>query len=436
MVLPVAADHESSTDAVFAGAVMRGLSQGWLPGLAWLDGGDLGRSFLGFEPDLVIEGDNLAQLDEVDNRWRADPSRVWIGWMTYELGSDRILGRGPGRGPRPGLCMRRFSSVIERSPQGQHRIHGGAESAERLQSVFRRAASGSTTTSPPWPLEKVQPRLSGEEYRERVSRARETIAAGDAHQIHLSQSFGARWKATAPPGTPVRVACAYGNLRERWPAGMGAVLEADRDTWFLSNSPETLVDVRLGEGRDGAMLARAWPTEDTCPRGADPAADEAAREQLRAGGKDRAEHSVTVERFREDLGQLAVPGTVQIRAEPELRTLATEHHLITEVTASVPQGTTLRAMVEALFPGAGITGSPKRRAVELIDELEEHARGVYCGAIVVLEPGGLRMSIPIRTAVIDRYGLDMCAGGTIVGDTDPESECLETVSATEGFCGQ
>ncbi|MEX1362057.1 MAG: hypothetical protein AB1Z98_02975, partial [Nannocystaceae bacterium] len=105
-------------------AVLRGLAQGWLPGLSWLDAADLGRSFVGAEPDLVIEGDDLAQLDDVELRWRADPSRVWVGWMTYELGADRLLGRGPGRGPRPGLCMRRYGGANGRSAAGHHPGHG------------------------------------------------------------------------------------------------------------------------------------------------------------------------------------------------------------------------------------------------------------------------------------------------------------------------
>jgi para-aminobenzoate synthetase component 1 len=111
------------------------------------------------------------------------------------------------------------------------------------------------------------------------------------------------------------------------------------------------------------------------------------------------------------------------------------HHLVTEVRASLPTATTLRAMVEAVFPGGSITGAPKRRTVELIDRLEDHPRGIYCGAIVLLEPDGLCMSIPIRTGVLDRYGLTLCAGGGIVIDSDPEAEREETVAKTLAFAG-
>jgi anthranilate/para-aminobenzoate synthase component I len=107
--------------------------------------------------------------------------------------------------------------------------------------------------------------------------------------------------------------------------------------------------------------------------------------------------------------------------------------LVTEVRASLPSDLPLRALVAAMFPGGSITGAPKRRTVELIDQLEEHARGIYCGAIVVLEPRGLSMSIPIRTGVVDRYGLTLCVGGSVLLDGDPESERQETLAKISAF---
>jgi len=416
------------------GAVLGALSQGWLPGLSWLDGADLGRSFLGSEPDLVIEGDDLAQLDQVEQRWRADPSRVWIGWMTYELGADYLLGRRPGRGPRPGLCIRRYPGVIEWAAGGKARGHGDPDALERLSATLKRSA-GVPAPERPWPLEALRARLSPDDYRGRVERALEFIAAGESYQINLSQPFGARWNADAPPGTPLRVATAHASLRLRRPALMGAVIEADSDTWFMSNSPETLLDLRFEEGRGGDHLARSWPLKGTRPRDPDPGRDTVVARELLGNAKDRAEHVMIVDLVRNDLSRIAVAGTVAAESEPSVLTLPTVHHLVTEVRATVPKTTSLRAMVEAVFPGGSITGAPKRRTVELIDTLEEHPRGIYCGAIVLLEPAGLRMSIPIRTGVLDRYGLTLCAGGGIVIDSDPEAERLETIDKTRAFSG-
>lgn len=422
----------TSSDAALAGAVLRGLAQGWLPGLAWLDGSGFGRSFVGAEPDLVIEGDDIAQLDAVDARWRADRSRVWVGWLTYELGADHLLGRRAGRGPRPGLCLRRYPAVLEREVDGTRRLHGDAEAGQRLEAVLRRAAAA-PLVDPAWPLEPLRPRLAPEEHAARLERARQHLRAGDTQQINLSQQFGARWKASAPPGTPVRVAGAYANLRRMRPAPLGAVLEADADTWFLSNSPEHLLDIRRGRGEGGGDLARSWPIKGTRPRDDDPTRDAAAAEALRTSEADRARHHATVALTCDDLGRIAIPGTVRPEPAPQLVTQPTMHHLVTEVTATLPPDLPLRRVVEAVFPGASITGIPKRRTAELIDQLEEHARGIYCGAIVVLEPAGLSMSIPIRTGVVDRYGLTLCVGGGVVEGGDPEAERQETLAKIAAF---
>jgi anthranilate/para-aminobenzoate synthase component I len=422
------------SESGLAAAILRALAQGWLPGLAWLDGGGFGRSFVGAEPDLVIEGDDVAQLDGVDARWRADRSRVWVGWLTYELGVDHLLGRRAGRGPRPGLCLRRYPAMIERDVDGSERIHGDEDAAQRLQAVLRRAAAAPLLDLP-WPLEPLRPRLAPEEHHARLERARQYLASGETRQISLSQQFGARWKASAPPGTPVRVASAYANLRRVRPASMGAVLEADADTWFLSNSPEMLLDVRRGQAPQGGDLAQAWPIKGTRPRDDDPARDAEAAESLRTSAVDREHHRAAVELVCEDLGRIAVSGSVQATGGPELVTQPTMHHLVSHVTASLPADLSLRSVVQAVFPGGSITGIPKRRTLELIDQLEEHARGIYCGAIVVLEPRGLTMSIPIRTGVVDRYGLTLCVGAGVQfpADSEGEGEHQETLAKLAAF---
>ncbi|MCX4245466.1 chorismate-binding protein [Paraliomyxa miuraensis] len=428
----MAGESSITSEPMLANAVLRGLSQGWLPGLAWLDGSGQGRSFVGAEPDLVIEGDDMAQLDAVDVRWRADPSRVWVGWLTYELGIDFMLSRRAGRGPRPGLCLRRYPAVLERHADGHELVHGDPDAARQLAGVLERAASA-PMGEPPWPLEPLRPRLVPEEYRERVGRAQQAIAAGRASHVHLSQQLGARWKASAPPGTPVRVASAYASLRRRRPVTMGALLEADADTWFLSNSAETLLGVRHGQGLEGADLVRVWPTEGVRPRDPDPARDAAIGDALLHDPRERARHQSIVDQACEDLGRIAVPGTLYAEPQPQRRVLPLSHQLITQVSASLPRGLSLRALVEAMFPAAGVIGSPRQGAAQVIDELEEHARGIHGGAIVVLEPNGLSMSIPVRTASVDRYGATLCVGGSIGGEGDPEAERLRTLAEAQAF---
>lgn len=428
-----------TSEPALADAVLRGLAQGWLPGLAWLDGAGLGRTFVGAEPDLVIEGDDVAQLDGVDARWRADPSRVWVGWLTYELGVDHLLGRRAGRGPRPGLCLRRYPAMLERNADGRSILHGDPDAEQALLSTLQRGASGSPFGIPPWPLEPLRPRVAPEEHRARVERACQQIAQGRAMQLDLTQQLGSRWKGSAPPGTPVRVASAYASLRRHAPVAMGALLEADADTWFLSNSSESLLEVRRGQvqpeggGEGGADLARSRPAEGTRSRHADPVRDAAAALALQSGGPELSRHRAVVEQVRHDLARIALPGTVHADPAPTLRTLPTAHQLITDVRATLPPGLPLRTIVQAVFPGGRVSGVPRRDAVELVDKLEEHARGIYGGAIVVLEPTGLSMSIPVRTASVDRYGITLCVGSNVVADSDPETERLATLAEAAPF---
>jgi anthranilate/para-aminobenzoate synthase component I len=125
---------------------------------------------------------------------------------------------------------------------------------------------------------------------------------------------------------------------------------------------------------------------------------------------------------------------VSAAPDPSLLTLPTVHHLVTEVRGTLRDGVGLYEVTAAMFPGGSITGAPKRRTVEIIAQLEDHERGIYCGAIVALDPTGFRMSIPIRTGVIDDDGLTVCAGGGIVIDSDPEAERAETQTKTLAFC--
>ncbi|HEY8376882.1 MAG TPA: chorismate-binding protein, partial [Nannocystis sp.] len=263
------------------------------------------------------------------------------------------------------------------------------------------------------------------------------------YQINLTQPFVAPWRPEWA-GRPLseRVAAVYARLRARTPASMGALIAVDPGRpcgqWVISNSPETLLTIELGQGEDGGDLARSWPIKGTRPRGADPAADRAAAEELQRSTKDLAEHVMIVDLVRNDLGRLARPGSVRAPARPTLVSLPTVHHLVSEVRCTLRPGWTLAEVFAAMFPGGSVTGAPKRRTVEHIATLEQRERGIYCGAIVALLPEGLVASIPIRTGIADASGLWLQAGGAIVIDSDPEGErreCWDKVRAFDRASG-
>lgn len=376
---------------------------------AWLDGGDATRSVVGWQVAHEVRGDSLALLDEVEARFRADPSRTWIGWVGYDLGAAALLDRPPRTSRVPALVMRQFERVEQAEPAPR-------EPSPRL----------------PWPLGPLEPVIDAAHYRERVATILAHIAAGDTYQVNLSQRFVARW---LDPSVPLgaRIAAVHRRLRAATPASMGALIAIDEHAAIVSNSPETLLDVRFGAGRAGLDLARSWPIKGTRARARDAQADAAAAAELRASVKDRAEHVMIVDLVRNDLGRLALPGSVWAPHEPSLVSLPTVHHLVSEVACTLAPNWTLRELFAALFPGGSITGAPKRRTVEIIDAIEDEARGVYCGAIVLLEPSGLRMSIPIRTGVLDSSGLELRSGGGIVIDSDPEAERRETLAKARAF---
>jgi len=200
---------------------------------------------------------------------------------------------------------------------------------------------------------------------------------------------------------------------------MGAYLEYPFGA-VLSSSPERFLVVA-----DGEVVTR--PIKGTRRRRADPREDAAAAQELLASAKDRAENVMIVDLLRNDLGKVCVTGSVSVPALCELESFATVHHLVSTVRGVLAPGRDALDVLEACFPGGSITGAPKRRAMEIIEELEPHRREVYCGAIGYLAPGGrMDMNIPIRTTLVAGAEMRFYAGGGIVADSTPEDEFEET----------
>ena len=253
--------------------------------------------------------------------------------------------------------------------------------------------------------------LERDDYLPRARKVLEYIDAGDCYQANLTREF--RAPCSGDPWT------FYRHLHDTNPAPMGAYLEYPFGA-VLSSSPERFLEV---EGRE----ARTRPIKGTRRRRADPAADAAAAAELAASPKDRAENVMIVDLLRNDLGRVCATGSVRVRGLCELESFATVHHLVSTVAGTLAPGRDALDALEACFPGGSITGAPKRRAMEIIDELEPHRREVYCGAIGYLAPGGrLDMNIPIRTTIVAKGELRFYAGGGIVADSTPEDEFEET----------
>lgn len=401
--------------------------------LAWLDGGE-GRGFFGLDPDVEIVADDLEALGAIEAMWRREPQYVWLGWLTYEVGVAALLGRRSAPSSLPGLVLRRYRAALELGPAP--RVHGDPRAGVELLARLERSVAPQVPRT--WPLGPVQAALDPADYCARVRAAQASIAAGETYQINFTQPFSAGWRPEwAELPIAARAAAVYAHLRDGAPASMGALLAIDPGRpcgrWVVSNSPETLLSVEFAQGGAVGDRARSWPIKGTRPRGADPALDAAARAELLASAKDLAEHVMIVDLVRNDLGRLAVPGTVEAPRRPSPVALPTVHHLVSEVACTLRPGWSLASLMAAMFPGGSVTGAPKRRTIELISALERRERGLYCGAIVVLEPRGLRCSIPIRTGIVDAAGLSVQSGGGIVIDSDPEAELRECWAKVRAF---
>jgi para-aminobenzoate synthetase component 1 len=254
------------------------------------------------------------------------------------------------------------------------------------------------------------PRVPRAEHERRIRRALHLIAEGEAYQVNLTLPLVGGYDgdpraaflrltegaATAPPFA------AY--------LGLGA------GRAIVSGSPECFFTWR----RDG--FARTYPIKGTRPRSADVEVDRSEAARLLASEKDRAEHLMIVDLLRNDLGRLARAGGVDVEAEAYLESFPTVHHLTSRVAARLEPGLGAADVFRGLFPGGSITGAPKLRAMEIIDELEDDARGVYTGSIVAMGPLGTVANIAIRTAEIAAGAIRLGVGGGIVYDSDPASE--------------
>jgi para-aminobenzoate synthetase component I len=272
-----------------------------------------------------------------------------------------------------------------------------------------RRAIRSSPTRPT--VASCQTNFTRESYRAAILRAKDYIAAGDIYQVNLSQRFQCDVDAPA--------ADVYLALRETNPAPYCAYLDIGA-AQILSSSPECFLHIN-----DRHAVTR--PIKGTSPRDADP-------DELLRSPKDSAELLMITDLERNDLGRVCQFGSVRVRELKLVETFATVHHLVATVEGLLRRDVSHVDCVRACFPGGSITGAPKIRAMQIIDELEPQARGVYCGAIGYFGPNGMsHFNVAIRTVVQQGQHLTFHAGGGIVADSDPDAEYDETLAKAQGI---
>lgn len=256
-----------------------------------------------------------------------------------------------------------------------------------------------------------QANMSRAEYGEKFRQVQAWLHSGDCYQVNLAQRFQAHYSGDEWQ--------AFVRLNGENRAPFSAFLRLPQGA-ILSLSPERFIRLTGDE-------IETRPIKGTLPRLADPQADAEQAARLAASPKDRAENVMIVDLMRNDIGRVAVPGSVQVPELFVVEPFPAVHHLVSTVTAKLPPGRHASDLLRAAFPGGSITGAPKVRAMAIIDELEPHRRNAWCGSIGYLSLcGNMDTSITIRTVTACDGQLYCSAGGGIVADSDEDAEYQET----------
>lgn len=302
-----------------------------------------------------------------------------------------------------------WSRAYDASASKLEEMYKSVMSATPAKKIERQAAGGI----------KAEPLIPRERYEDMVRRAKEYIAAGDIFQANLSQRLSADVSGIEPWDI-------YRVLREVNPSPFAAYLDLPGVN-IVSSSPERLV-------RLSGDVVDTRPIAGTRPRGSDTTGDEAMRSELLLNEKERAEHIMLIDLERNDLGRVCDYGSVHVDELMVTEDYSHVIHIVSNVTGKIASGRDCFDVIKATFPGGTITGVPKVRCMEIIDELEPVARGPYTGSVgYISATGDMDLNIIIRTFVIKDGVAHVQVGAGIVADSDPEREYYETLHKAEAL---
>ncbi len=371
----------------------------------------LAKDDLGIPDAYFIFVDLLLAFDNIEKK-------------LFIIGTPGIAETGLGfSAPESGKWPELYDKMVERMRALEEKIlsreggeicnnpaPGAAEYAWNSPADFPAARSGARTAIP---------LISKDDYEQMVRRAKEYIAAGDIFQANLSQRLMADVEGIHPYDI-------YRVLREVNPSPFACYLDFP-EVKIISSSPERLV--RLENGRVDTR-----PIAGTRPRGKDENSDNAMRSELLLNEKERAEHIMLIDLERNDIGRVCDYGSVHVDELMVTEDYSHVIHIVSNVTGTLAEGKDAFDVIRATFPGGTITGVPKVRCMEIIDELEPVARGPYTGSVGYIGyNGNMDFNIIIRTFVVKDNKAYVQVGAGIVADSDPEREYYETLHKAEAL---
>ena len=343
-----------------------------------------------------------------------------IGLLGYELGRQ-LEGLGDHRVPDPPFPCALIGiyswAIISDHQRHQTWLLIRPETSAELQRELLDLLS--REPAPPQEFEVVQPwreNLTSDDYAKVFARLQQYIRAGDCYQVNLARRFQTRYC-----GDPLS---AYLTLRNTAAAPFSAFLDFD-DGAVLCLSPERFL---AANGRE----LFTQPIKGTIARSDDATIDQAHARALLSSEKNRAENLMIVDLLRNDLGRSCEPGSIHVEQLFELQSFATVHHLVSSIRGTLRNELHALDALKNAFPGGSVTGAPKHRAMQIIDELEPNTRSIFCGAIgYVSVCGRMDTNITIRTLLAQHGDIYAWAGGGIVADSNCAEEFEETRSKIE-----
>lgn len=348
----------------------------------------------------------------------------WIGYLSYATGCA-WLGQPNNHQPRLApdiqIGLYDWAVVIDHQQQIATLVGAGQALSTRTHWDALCDLAQPVATLPPLTpytgrlLENSLPKTA---YTQAFQRIQHYLQAGDSYQINLTRRFSAH--------TTEDSWSLYRRLRQLSPAPYGAYLAFPEAT-ICCNSPEQFLQKTADQ-----VCTR--PIKGTRARGMTPAEDAQLQAALRNSGKDQAENLMIVDLLRNDLGRVCQPGSIQVPALFQLESYAKVHHLVSTIHGRLQPNKDAIDLLQACLPGGSITGAPKKRAVQIIAELEPVNREMYCGTIFWLGlDGNLDSNISIRTVLHQNNTLYYWAGGGIVADSEADAEYQESLDKAAAF---
>lgn len=405
-------------------------------------------SFLGADPFYVLESgrdDPLPELRKNLDRYKitltgnAPPFLGGaVGHLAYDLGfalEKKFKNRQRPKNPVPDFSFGFYNTMIAIDhlkkllyifaagfPEKDYRLQKALcrRNFRKIQKLLSEAASSQNSLKDKSVNvgASAESNFTKEAYMAAVRRAKEYIKKGDIYQVNLAQVFRARTDLSAPQ--------IYKRLRKFSPSCFGAYIDYG-DYQILSSSPEAFL--RLERGR-----VTTRPMKGTRPRSKNKALDIKLKEDLIASAKDKAELMMIVDLERNDLGRVCSYDSIKVSRLRQLEKYSTVFQTTATVYGCLHKNQDRVDLIRACFPGGSITGCPKIRAMEIIDELETRRRSIYTGSLGYLSfSGGMDLNILIRTILKKDKELYFGVGGGIVADSKPEEEYRETLVKAKGM---